>query len=86
MAVLVGYVVIGVLVALSPLGRAEIAKQVRVVRGDPFANAITGWEAPPEWKAALFRVLLTLGLVLLADWAGGALAGEAAAGRVGPRV
>jgi hypothetical protein len=60
-----GYLAIGVVLALSPLGRAEIAKQVRSARGDPLANAITGREAPPEWTVAMFRLLITLGLVLL---------------------
>jgi hypothetical protein len=35
------------------------------VRGNPLANAMTGREAPPDWKVTVLRVLLTLGLVLL---------------------
>jgi hypothetical protein len=60
-----GYLAAGVALALSPVGWAEIEKQVAVVRGNPIANAITGREAPPEWKVMAFRVLLVLAVVLL---------------------
>jgi len=56
---------IGVVLALSPLGRAEIAEQVRQVRGNPLVNAVTGREAPPAWKVVVFGVLVVLAIVLL---------------------
>ena len=55
----------GVLAALSSLGRAEIAKQVGQVRGSPFANAITGRQAPPEWKVVAFGAIVAGSAVLL---------------------
>ena len=59
------YLAIGVLVLLSPLGRAEIAKELRQVRGSPLSRAITGRAAPPRWKVVAFGASLTLGAVLL---------------------
>lgn len=55
-----GYLAIGAVLALLPPARAEIGKQVRLARGNPVVNLITGREQPPEWKVAVFRVLLVL--------------------------
>ena len=60
-----GYLAIGVALALVPPARAEIAKQVRLARGNPVVNLITGREAPPEWKVAVLRMLLVLAVVVL---------------------
>lgn len=63
--VFLAYLAVGVLVLLSPPARAEIAKQVRQVRGTPLVNAITARDAPPEWKVVLYGAILAVGAVLL---------------------
>jgi len=63
--IVLGYIVLGMALAPSPVGPAEIVTQKRRMHGYLFANAINGRETPPEWKVGVFRLLLVLGLVLL---------------------
>jgi hypothetical protein len=63
--VVAAYFAIGLLVLLSPLGRAEIAKELRRVRGSAMERAVTGQAEPPQWKMIAFGTIITVGAVLL---------------------
>lgn len=63
--IVAGYLAIGVLVALVGPGRREIAEQVDRARGTSVTRALTGRPEVPEWKLVVFRVLITIAMVLV---------------------
>jgi hypothetical protein len=59
------YILIGILLGtVGPVGK-DISKEVERARGTPLTNAFYEREAPAETKLLLFRVIVTLGFILL---------------------
>ena len=65
LTIVVGYLLIGCLVVLVGPGRREIAKHVAQARGTSVTRALLEQPEVPEWKLVVFRVLLTIVVVLL---------------------
>ena len=65
LTIVVGYLLIGGLVVLVGPGRREIAKHVAQARGTSLTRALLEQPEAPEWKLVVFRVLLTILLVLV---------------------
>lgn len=63
--IVAGYLAIGSLVVLVGPGRREIAKQVAQARGTPLTRSFSDRPEVPEWKLLLFRVVLTIVMVLV---------------------
>ena len=59
-----GYLAVGVVMALTPLGSGEIARQISRVRGTPVSRAITQRPEVPAWKIVAFGVVVTVAMVL----------------------
>ena len=59
------YLAVGLLLGtVGPAGKS-ISKEVAKARGSPLVNAITEREPPSELKLGLFRLIITLGFILL---------------------
>ena len=59
------YILIGILLGtVGPVGK-DISKEVERARGTPLTNAFYEREPPSETKLILFRVIVTLGFILL---------------------
>jgi len=59
------YILIGILLGtVGPVGK-DISKEVERARGTPFTNTFYEREPPSETKLLLFRVIVTLGFILL---------------------
>ena len=59
------YILIGILLGtVGPVGK-DISKEVERARGTPLTNAFYEREPPSETKLLLFRVIVTLGFILL---------------------
>jgi len=59
------YLVIGTFLGtIGPAGK-NISEEVRRARGTPFTNEVMEREQPSEFKLMLFRVIVTMGFILL---------------------
>lgn len=59
------YLLTGILLGtVGPVGK-DISKEVERARGSPLTNAFMEREAPSEAKLLLFRIIVTLGFILL---------------------